>query len=154
MRNHLFIVAELNPVQSRLLEEAVANAKGNAHDFQRIDAERKSARTGAKHNPTGIGMLNLDAPIRGTTAFRQLEENAQFSIQEWEGRLLKRAKSTNEADERNAAWIVGISLNVLADNQIADGWLYLTHPSTSDFRWQDRAAHFYLDAPGPSSHSH
>src|SRR5436190_1026381 len=80
--NHLLIVPELNPVQARLLEQAVTNAEGDAHDLQRVTAKWDGTGACAKHYLVGIRVADLNTSLGGTAAFDELQENANLLIQQ------------------------------------------------------------------------
>jgi hypothetical protein len=100
--NHLFIVPELNPVKSRLLEETVAKTKGDADDFKGIANERNGSCSCAKHDLTGVRMENLDTSISRPATFRQLEENDNLAITKGKRRLLQGVNGTDQAQQASA----------------------------------------------------
>jgi hypothetical protein len=79
--DRLFIVPELNPVKTWLLEEAVAKAKRDADDIKRVTSERDSPRSRTKHHLTRVGMVDLDPSVGRPATLGQLQENANLTIQ-------------------------------------------------------------------------
>jgi hypothetical protein len=125
--DHLLIVPELNPVQARRLEQAVADAKRNSDDFERVVRQWDRARPSAEHHLAGVSMSDFDPSLSRPAALGQLEENAYFSVQQRKGRLFHRSNRTDQARQGHSARVVRVGLNVLADDQVSDSRMQFAH---------------------------
>src|SRR4051812_24810236 len=65
--DQLFIVPELDRIQTSFLEQAISDTEGHADDFKGIRDERDRPRSRAKNDLPRVDMLDFDAPVRRTT---------------------------------------------------------------------------------------
>jgi hypothetical protein len=76
LSQHLVIVPELNPVQSRVVEPQILEAKGRTHDFQGVVSKGHHSRARSRNHLSGIGVVDFDSTLRRASTFGELEEYA------------------------------------------------------------------------------